>query len=213
MISSVPPDSGSSIAPLVQYEKESLKEAVESGAAQGLLSQQGPASDQEQGSGDTVSISAEARELAEASGTRTAEDKKEEARVGTMPRPQGEEGSGSDPLQQIKEQIKEVQKKLQEAKARLAAVQSQDGQTDPAKQEGDPAEAAMRAALSALVGNAEAEAIQKEITMLTQQLLLLNNKLLEEAKKSGGSGGAAGTAGLGGAGDLGGLGERISVTA
>jgi hypothetical protein len=227
MVGSISQGMGSRVYYTLQQGEDALTGAENSGAVNKTSSAQSTVASQTQASGDTVTISEKARKLAEASTEASEEapaeaskeeiagDESESGTVSAMLESQNDDqGSGTDPVEQIKKQIKEVKKKLQDAQERLAQAQAKSGQSAPVEPEEDPSEAAMKAAMAALTGNAEVEAIQGEIKMLSQRLLMLNNQLREAMGKQGTSvPGATGTAGLGGASGRGGLGERIAVTA
>ena len=211
MVGSIPENTGRYALRHISQQEETLKDVASKSALRetpaDAAAQTAPAI---QSSRDTVTISDEAKKLAEESGG----NKTENTNASGISVPQDDEqGSGADRIKQIRKQIEEVKKALQEAQERLAQAQSKNGATQ-ARQGENPEEAALKGAMEALSGSTEAEAIQTEIKMLNQQLMMLNSQLQEATNGGGGTpAGAMGTAGLGGTGESGGKGERISVAA
>jgi hypothetical protein len=212
MVSGISQGTGNGLYHIPGQEVDALKEAANSSALNKAGTVQSTAAGRTQVGGDTVTISEEARKLAEASKEETSGGQPESGAVLAAPKAQSSgEGSNTDLVEQIKKQIAEVKKKLQEAQEQLARAQAKSGQIESVESGEDPSGAAMEAAMAALTGNAEVKATQSEIKMLNQQLVILNEQLLEAMEKQGAGGGAMGTAGLGGTSGSGGLGERISV--
>lgn len=139
-------------------------------------------------SDDTIIISEEAYKLSEKfSKGSSGEEESNSEDVSEIPKSQSnEEGNATDPIEQLRKQIKEIQEKLQDAQAKLLEVQSSTSKTKTEPGE-DPSEAAMKAAVEALTGNVETESIQSEIKMLEQQLLMLNEQLQEAMQGKGAS--------------------------
>ena len=209
MINSIAHDLEQNAHYLVSQNKNTLKEAQNTDALSDSSVVHNSTSDQAPVNGDTVTISDEARKLSEATGEKTLGETKAETgnMVNTLKSQGNAEDAAADPIKEIRKQIEQVKEKLQEAQARLAQAQASAGQATP-----DPTADASESAMKTLTSNPEVEAIQAEINLLNQQLLMLNNQL-QEAMGGGIAAGATGTAGVGGTGNSGGLGERVSINA
>jgi len=198
------------IAPYSQKVRETSAQSAQSGSLKSAFEEDGAGGR----TGDTVAISEQGRQLAgSAPGATQARKSKDDEENQT---------AADSARQQLLEQIEEVEEKLRDAQARLAQAQARAASSgeaesgdDASGEEGEPSHAA-DAAMSAMGGNPEVEAIQMEIKMLSQQLMTLNQKLMEESG-SGGAGAGVGygkRAGIGGESNgPSGQGQRIEVSA
>ena len=204
---------------LAEYEilpySQKMREAAEPSATDELLEVAPGENGAGRQTGDTVDISQQGRQLAGsapgAAHMRKAKDDEESQNAADLAK------------QQLLDQIEDVKEKLQDAQARLAQAQASAASSEKAEpeddasgEEGDPTQAAAEAAvMTAMGGNPEVEAIQMEIKMLSQQLMTLNQKLMEDRGGSGGAGvGYGKRAGIGGESNgPSGQGQRIEVSA
>ena len=150
---------------------------------------------------DTVTISQEGR------------DKANQSVTGKFTLPSTEEGeaSATNPKEDLLRQIKEIQEKIQDAQSRLAEAQGNSQSENKKNNEGSSLD---RVPDVITDESAEVKTIQAEIELLSQQLLMFNDQLMEMTSGSSGGGGGGTRAGIGGASNgPSGQGQRIQVQA
>ncbi|WP_043631976.1 hypothetical protein [Desulfovibrio sp. TomC] len=171
-------------------------------------------------SGDTISISEEARKKQEESSGPTSVTTLSAQASATDG--ESSDDTTSDPKAILLKQIDKVQKQLQDAQDRLASAMSKtkhdtNSGKDKASQETDEQTQDAGTAQTENPENSdnpEVKTIATEVNLLTMTLATLNAQLLKQEQKGGASGTTTGTAGINeGSGLSGGVGERLPVNA